>query len=160
MLVVEEKVNDVLSQLPTILGDSPIYAWGDEKHLNKWIELKPNTYPLIYQTSKEEVHNYRTEVVTTKWRAILATQNKNTSLTNDERWALAFRNVLNPLADYIIDGFEQGGFTIVNNSVNIARYGNYGDGNQHFTIDIWDAITFECDLEIQGKTCVGTLNFN
>ena len=151
MIVVEEKINEVLSQLPTVLGLTPIYAWGNEKHLNKWVEKKPDTYPLIYQTSKNEEQNVGANTVKTNWEAVIATQNKNTDLFNDERWALSFRNALNPLAENIVKGFELAGFIIENDIVNTERYGNYGDGDKHFTIDIWDAMTFKCTLIINNN---------
>ena len=164
MIVVEERVYEVLKHLPDIQNMNPVYAWGDEIHLNKWLAAKnkagENTYPLIYQTSKEETQNILNDTVTTDWRVILAVNNKNVDLFNTERWALAFRNVLNPLADHIVRGFQSADFLIEAGEVKLERYGNYGDGNEHWTIDAWDALTLECTLTIHGqKICEDRLKF-
>lgn len=151
IFTVEERVNEVLSQLPTMDGLSVHYAWGDEKHLNTLIGLKPDSYPLIYQTSKDETEHRFEDKITTTWEAILAVSNTNTDLMNTERWALAFRNYLNPLAEMISKGFESADFLIEKGEVHKARYGNYGDANEHFTIDIWDALTYRCTLTIHDR---------
>ena len=159
MIVVEEKVNEVLSQIPASLDNAPLYAWGDEIHLDAWVKRRNKhgayNYPLIYQTSKKEKQDIIGNRVETFWEAIIATQNSNTTLLNDERWALSFRNELNPIAENIIKGFELGGFIIVDGTVEVERYGNFGDGNENFTIDIWDALTFKCNLVINDN-CVAT----
>lgn len=148
MIVVEERINEILSQMPLVDDKRPVYAWGDLYHLNKWVERKPDTYPLIYQTSKKEIQDTAHRRVTTKWEAVIATQNLNKDLFNDERWALSFRNVLNPIAERIKEGFNKCGFVNWDGKVEIERFGNYGDNNQHFTVDIWDAISFKATIEI------------
>ncbi|WP_424493893.1 hypothetical protein [Salinimicrobium sp. GXAS 041] len=155
MIVVEERIYEILNQLPAVDGDKPVYAWGDLKHLNKWIKLKREaedpTYPLIYQTSKKETQDIRKKLVTTPWEIVIATQNTNTSLTNDERWALSFRNVLNPIAERIAEGFDKSGIINWEGVVDLERFGNFGEGNEHFTVDIWDAITFKATITINNK---------
>lgn len=163
MIVVEEKVNEVFKQLPTILDNKPLYAWGDEMHLDTWVKRRTShgayNYPLIYQTSKKEKQNILSNEVETFWEAIVATQNTNTALLNDERWALSFRNELNPISENIVKGFELAGFTIVDGIVDTERYGNFGDGNKNFTIDIWDALTIKCKLIIN-TNCIATNLFS
>ena len=148
MIVAEERLNEVFSQIPGITGNKPVYAWGDQIHLNKWIKKNPDTYPLIYQISKEEDHDILQNRLTTKWEAVIATRNKNTDLLNDERWAMSFRNELNPIASKIAEGFIKCNFINWNHEVKIKRFGNYGENNEHFTVDIWDAILFEATIEI------------
>lgn len=148
MIVVEERLHEIFSQLPLIDNKQPVYAWGDLPHLNKWVEKKPDTYPLIYQISKDELQKTQQRRVKTQWDAVIATQNPNTDLFNDERWALSFRNVLNPIAERIAEGFNKCGFITWNGEVKIKRFGNYGENNEHFTVDIWDAIRFTATIEI------------
>ena len=157
-IVPEERLNEVFSQLPTILGDSPFYDWGNEKHLDRVVKANPNTYPLIYQISKDEEHNLAEDTVLVNWEAVIATRNPNVNLFNSERWELSFKNALNPLAGYIIEGLELAGFIIIDNKVRMGRYGNYGE-NENFTIDIWDAIYFRATLLIHNN-CIGTITFN
>lgn len=162
MIVPEERLNEVFSQLPAILGDSPVYSWGNEQHLDRWVKQKTtvgeNTYPLIYQISKSEDHSRAEKTVQVSWEAVIATQNPNVNLFNDERWTLSFKNVLNPLVDYMLEGFDYAGFILVDDKFSIERYGNYGE-NENFTIDIWDAIYFRATLLIHND-CVGTITFN
>ncbi len=162
MIVVEEKINTILSQIPAVLDNTPKYAWGDELHLDKllgaWKQNGVNPYPLIYQTSKEEIHNDRLNECETKWRAVIATQNDNTDLTNDERWKLSFKNELNPMIRRIVEGFKKSGIIDWEGRFKIARYGNYGDSNEHFTEDIWDAISFEADIKVNDE-CVKTIRW-
>lgn len=147
----ESQINDVLEQLPTIESRQPVYQWGDAIHLTKWIVKKQNagenTYPLIYQTSKGDKLKTVGDTFKVDWEAILAVQNTNEELVNDERWALSFRNHLNPLAKYIITGFEYAGFIVIDNNWSLDRHGLHGT-EQNFTVDIWDAAVMRCSLLI------------
>lgn len=149
MIVVEPRLHEIFRELP--ITPLPVYAWGDLQHLDKWVMKKPNTYPLIYQTSKEEIQDLKHREVTTTWEAVIATQNVNTSLFNDERWKLAFENVLNPIAVRIAEGFTRCSFINWDQKVRIKRFGNYGQDNKHFTVDIWDAISFQATITMNTR---------
>ena len=82
MIVVEERLHEIFSQLPLIDNKQPVYAWGDLHHLNKWVKEKPDTYPLIYQISKDELQKTQQRRVRTEWDAVIATQNPNTDCLN------------------------------------------------------------------------------
>ena len=55
MIVVEEILDNVFSQLPQMGGYKPIFDWGNYEHLNSLMKLyasnSKSIYPLIYKTS-------------------------------------------------------------------------------------------------------------
>jgi hypothetical protein len=150
MIVVEKFLNDVFDTLPLIDGYKTIYKWGNKYHLLKQLDLfsKENTtiYPLIYQTSNNSEQGR--DECETKLTLVLACQNTNVDLTNEQRWAMSYENVLYPLVENIENVFKKSGQITWDNKYSITEFPNYGSGEDNFTADKWDAILFETKIKI------------
>ena len=156
MIVVEEFLDGLFDNLPLIDGFKPIYKWGNKDHLLKQIELFSKSsltpYPLIYQTSNvSKQGNQECEV---SLSLVLACQNTNVDLTNEQRWAMSFRNILNPLTQNIENILRSSGQVTWNGNYTKTDFPNYGSGEENFTIDKWDAVLLEVTIKITNlQTC-------
>lgn len=166
MIVVEERLTEAFEQLPEIDGFKPFYDWGNKYQLIKQMDLfskeSKSIYPLIYQTSTGSNQNEIARICETKLVLILACRNTEVDLTNKERWALSYRNILNPLLVNIITCFNKAGIFNWDGKYRIDNLPNYGDGDKNETVDIWDAIRFEITSN-NGITindnCINTIRF-
>jgi hypothetical protein len=156
MIVVEKFLNTLFADLPLINGFNTIYKWGNKQHLLKQLELyskeAKTIYPLIYQTSNSSTQGK--DECETQLSFVLACQNLNVDLTNEQRWAMSYENVLYPLVENIENIFRSSGSVTWNNSYKITEFPNYGNGEENFTIDKWDAILLELTIKITNlQTC-------
>lgn len=163
MIVVEQKLSNAFLQLPQIDGFSPIYKWGNEKHL--LIQLKvfadadTTPYPLIYQTSNNSKQISHANECETRLRLVLACQNLDTTLLNENRWAMSYQNILYPLVESIEKIFRGCGIFTWQGEYELTEFPNYGNGEENKTADIWDAVVFETTININ-DSCINTINFN
>ena len=156
MIVVEKFLDTLFADLPLIDGFTTIYKWGNKQHLLKQLELyskeAKTIYPLIYQTSNSSTQGKGE--CETKLSLILACQNLNVDLTNEQRWAMSYENVLYPLVQNIENIFRSSGSVTWENSYSVTEFPNYGNGEENFTIDKWDAILLETTIKITNvQTC-------
>jgi hypothetical protein len=156
MIVVEKFLDTLFADLPLIDGFTTIYKWGNKQHLLKQLELyskeAKTIYPLIYQTSNSSTQGK--DQCETKLSLVLACQNLNVDLTNEQRWAMSYENVLYPLVENIESIFRRSGSVTWDNSYTITEFPNYGNGEESFTIDKWDAILLETTIKITNvQTC-------
>lgn len=156
MIVVEKFLETLFVDLPLIDGFTTVYKWGNKLHLLKQLELYSKEartiYPLIYQTSNSSVQSKGE--CETKLSFVLACQNLNVDLTNEQRWAMSYENVLYPLVENIENVFRASGSVTWTNSYTITEFPNYGNGEENFTIDKWDAILLETTIKITNvQTC-------
>ena len=162
MIVVEEILTEIFEQLPSIDGFKPIYKWGNEFHLQQQLELyskaKTSPYPLIYQTSNLSKQQTFKNECEAKLKLVLACQNTNVSLTNEERWAMSYRNILYPLLGNIEKCFTGAGCVVWNGDYDMQEFPNYGNGKDNFTLDVWDAIVIDVKIQII-KGCVRQIRF-
>lgn len=162
MIVVEEVLTEIFEQLPEIQGFKPVYKWGNEFHLQKQLELysKANTsiYPLIYQTSNKSVQKAFEKTCEATLKLVLACQNTEVSLTNEERWAMSYKNILYPLVKNIEICFEQCGVIVWDGEYSVQEFPNYGNGKDNFTLDVWDALVVDVKIQLNDG-CVGKIKF-
>lgn len=158
MVIIEERNEEVFSQLPMMEGFKPVYKWGNEYHLIKQLQLfekdGKSPYPLIYQTSNRSEQNTVTKIAETNLVFILACRNLETDLTNEQRWAMSYKNILYPLVDNITTSFNKAGIYIWDGFFSIEEFPNYGNGQENKTVDIWDALLFKTSIKIEGNRCV------
>lgn len=158
MVIVEEINSEVFDQLPTRNGFKPVYDWGNEYNLIKTLQLfekdGKSPYPLIYQTSKGSEQNSSANIATIDLVFILACRNLETDLTNRNRWALTYKNILYPLVADIEKCFKKAGVYVWDGNYTVDEFPNYGNGKENKTVDIWDALLFKTSIQIEGKKCV------
>ena len=128
------------------------FDYGTEKDchifLNDNRDAKLGSYPLIW---------IETPVLTTgrlpkqkvKLKLILATLTVS-EFTNKDRREITFKPILNPLLENVKKFFNRSGFTKMMNTDNEkkANHFNYAVDGKNKSTDIWDAITFECELQV------------
>lgn len=162
MIVVENKLVQAFDTLPNIGGKKPTYRWGNEHHLLKQLELfqkKSKTpYPLIYQVSNTQKPNVQRKTVEVDLQLILAVRSTNTSLLNENRWAMNYKDFLFPLAENIRKLFFKSQMFLWNGEYDLLEFPNYGNGKENFTIDIWDALRFDTTITITNN-CLNKIYF-
>lgn len=163
MILVESRLKELFPTLPNItdidsVEHKPKFDFGTEEDLIVFIndnrDGNINTYPLIwvqtpFQTESKEPR------LNCKLKLILAV-NSNSTLTNAERLEISFKPILVPLFENVIKSFNRCGFITLRNRdkekrTNFFNYGVKETGEKNTvsqTTDIWDAIKFECEIEM------------
>lgn len=180
MVVVEKKNDLVFSQMPNIqvnlstepnynpdlpesAGFKTVYKWGNEKHLIKQLSLfskeNKSIYPLIYQISNTSEQDNLRNSCKTDLVFILACRNIEVDLTNEQRWAMSYENVLYPVVMNIEKCFNRAGIYNWSGVYTIEEFPNYGENNENKTIDIWDALLFKTSITIDGNRCINKIKF-
>ena len=156
MIIVEHKLRDVFNTIPEVLLNGsnttvkPFFSWGDKKALDKYIKgYQSNCYPLIWLLPSEESEDRRNNKITRKCVFILATLEVNVELYNAERFVNSYDNTLNPLSEYIKKSLDLSATTTILNVDSIKQFKqpNYSDEGDNGTIDLWDAIRLEIEIE-------------
>lgn len=165
-MIPEEKFIEIFDTLPemSIGGGSykPIFDFGSQEDLLHYLNQKNNQsytkYPLVWiETPFSSTGKERLSI---KSKLILATLS-NGKISNRERLELTFKPTLYPLLANVKKALNHSGMTRIlepdkNVQINFFKYNVDKEGN--FASDIWDAIKFECDLEM--KDCpLRTINY-
>lgn len=162
MIDVEYDLKMLFDTLPDLTIDDesykPMFDFGNHEDLLKYLEQKDReegeTYPLIWLetpitlTGSEDKKSFDLKLV-------LATQT-SAEISNVERLEITFKPTLIPLYKNILKALNQSGFTQIikkeqNKTTNYYNYGVRQIGKkreEQAAIDIWDAIKFECKLEV------------
>lgn len=167
MIVVEERLQELFSQIPEIQLNSnnsnkPFFSWGKKEELNRYILNTDEKvlYPLIWLLPSEDTQNILSEYATRQAVFILATRETRDELYNPQRYQGSYKNTLNPLTSYVIQALQNSSITrIINpNDIKVFKEPNYSDQGENATIDKWDAVRIECNVEINNN-CLNTLKW-
>ena len=166
MIVIEDMLRDLFAQIPSIQINAnntvkPTFSWGKKEELNRYIEkYKSALYPLIWLLPDEDTHNILSDMVTRKVTLIVATLETREELFNPQRYEGSFKTVLNPLVDYIVQGLQNSNATriIDTDAIRVFKEPNYSESDENGTIDKWDAIRLECNVEFNNN-CLNTLKW-
>lgn len=160
MIVLENRLAEAFATLPEIGNKKPVYRWGNEEHLIKQIVQfqKANRlpYPLIYQISNVSTYDKARNMLTAKVSFVIATRNEATAQLNENRWALNYKDVLFPVADYMCQLFKKGSIFLWNEQSTLTEFPNYGTGEKNKTVDIWDALRLDTTIKINSN-CLKTV---
>lgn len=165
MIIVEERLAEAFAQLPEIQGFKPQYESGNDKHLNKYMNLmakdKKCPYPLIYQISNTDNQDEMMDNTVTDLVLILACQNLQTELLNHNRYAMSYRNILNPLLENITKVFYRAGIFNWDGRYRVEKFPNFGDApeEKNKTTDIWDAIRLTTTITVNSNCIVKNIKF-
>ena len=160
MIIVEHKLREVFNSLPEVLlhnsnvAKKPFFSWGDKLALDKYIKgYKSNCYPLIWLLPSEEKEDRRANTITRRCVFIIATLETNVELYNAERYVGSYDNTLNPLAEYVKESLDKGSNTRLVDPKDVKQFKqpNYSDEEDNGTIDLWDAIRLEMDVEFNSN---------
>ena len=166
MIILENRLTEVFDQLPAIDGFKPVYKWGNTKHLNAIIKMfsenNKTPYPLIYQLSETSVQDTIKNEASARLVLIVACQNTDVSLLNENRWAMSYQNILYPMVANIEKCFDRSGVTQWDGQYTMTNYPNYGNDatTENPQIDIWDAVRIELTNPIIiNNRCIHTIKF-
>lgn len=156
MIVTEHRLRDLFTLIPEIrinenVSLKPFFGWGNKKELDRTLEeYKSSVYPLIWLLPTEDNYDFKRRVTRKKCVLIVATLEKNIDRLNPTRYERNFDVVLNPLTSYIIESLRKSSITeLKSNEVSIFKEPNYSESEG--TIDLWDAVRLEFDLEINNN---------
>lgn len=159
MIVFEERLKEIFDLLPNIQVNpsnsiKPSFSWGKKEELNRYImKNKSASYPLIWLLPSVDTYNLLSDRVTRNVVLIVASLETRTELYNEQRYKGNFETVLNPLANYILQGLQGSSISRITNpnDISILKEPNYSDAGENATIDKWDALRIECNVEINNN---------
>lgn len=168
MIIVEDRIKEVLSGLPVLNVDykgvstpfKHVFDFGSEEDLNILLQQEKKIYPLIWlETGFDEEHNSSEGTVTVSVSLKIATYGLDMSLLNQVRLKTTFQDVLIPTLENVRKAFERSNvIQLDGQDWTIRKYYNYGTGSKTETTDIWDAIKFDVNLTINGD-CARPINY-
>lgn len=166
MIIVEDVFAQLFGQIPEVEikgnGYKSKFDFGSHRDLLRWLKTKSENgeskYPLIWLETPVSLSGNTRKKINVK--LILATLS-NSELSNRDRLSKIIKPTLVPLYHNVIKTLSQSGTTTLRNR-NDERYSihyNYGV-NEEETIatDIWDAIKFECEVELYNG-CIKQINY-
>ncbi len=169
MIVIEEKLRELFNLIPDIQINSnnlqkPYFSWGKKEELNRYIlgynKQGEQPYPLIWLMPEVDTYNYMADMVTRRVVLILATLEPRSELYNAQRYQGSYTTTLNPLTSYVVQALRNSTITRVLDSsdIKIFKEPNYSDQGENATIDKWDAVRIECDVEFNNN-CLNTIKW-
>ena len=164
MIVEEQILKDIFSQLPAINGFTSKFSWGNENALNLHLSQIKNTnkYPLIWLIESVGDVDLLKQELERPIKLIIAKESSHKTNTNPIIWETEFETVLNPMLSNIVIALEKSGITsIKDNKYKISRLSNYTEnGKETKAIDNWNVIIFEAIVIFKGKRgCIKTIKF-
>lgn len=165
MIKLENRLIEVFNTIPDIddMDSNPMsakYDFGTEKDCTRFISINKKKYPLIWLETPIILKGKK-PLLNTRLKFILATKTI-TDLENRQRIDSNFGYVLDPLYDYVITALQQCGFISFRNQNNntFARHYNYTNvAEDKSALDIWDAIVFSRDVQIDENCGTKTINY-
>lgn len=174
MIVKEILLRELFSQLPEMVtpsGSYPVkFHWGSQDDMNLYMETENgNTTPIVWLV-QDKARQKSTELES-RVKLILGKSSPDQNARNPTVWDSEFELYLNPLLENVIRCLKQSGRTfIIGNEWDVYREANYSeyartiDGKldtENLTIDHWNVITFEADINFTESTmCIQQINFN
>ena len=140
------------------------FSFGDQKELNKWIAGRGSLskYPLVWYVLVKKNRPVNTDYVEVSSRIILFTSTKQ-EYYNQTRSLINYDQILNPLADKIIQAIEESSkIEFSSLSAQDEDLPCFGLESQEFsasntqsaTIDYLDAKILHVDLRVKNNNCI------
>ena len=108
MIITEYSIKSIVETIPAVVLNptvtlTPRFHWGDEKELNRYIQMKKeDSYPLIWLLPSPDIYiGGRLQFVSKECSFVIATRETRTDLFNDQRYTKTFEHVLNPLVNLL-----------------------------------------------------------
>ena len=159
MIVVEDRFEEMIDVIPEMNNPNVSeedsfkvkFSFGDSKELISYlINNKSDVYPLIWLVYPVSEEHTLKKVKMDKASFILAVRT-NDSLSNKERFATNYKNVLIPLYNNFTELLERSNIVNIAEKINVIKYPNYSNeenSEENKTVDIWDAIKVTASLSI------------
>lgn len=155
MIVVEDRLRDLFGLIPEIRINTSntkklTFSFGRDDAINSFIEVNKSTcYPLVWMLPSKDVYNRNERKTTKKLSLIIATLETRDDLLNEHRYKGSFKHILNPLTNYIIQALENSSITdVISDEITTYKDPKFTDADENPSIDKWDAIRLDCEIEI------------
>lgn len=154
MILAEDRLKELFNTLPELQGSEemfkPSYGFGSRSECIRFLDSKKGLkhYPLVWLETPFETEgpDHRIDF---RMRLILA-ELSNSEMSNEERLEITFKPMLLPLYDNVIKALDKSGFTKILNRDKMKRtnHFNFGLNDEAAVTEIWDAIKFECTVQM------------
>ena len=162
MIVVEERLRELFDLIPEIyvkngVSNKPAFSWGDKLALNQFLTVAYKdssfkTYPLIWLLPSEDSYNNSVDILDRRVSLVLATLETRKDLLNDHRLQGTYKNTLNPLTEYVIQALNNGSIiNYISPLINILKSPNYSINEDNESIERWDAVRIDLDVQFNNK---------
>lgn len=157
MIITEDVLESIFSQIdpilinPDIPARVPNFGWGDKRELNRFLSNNDDkSYPLIWLLPTNDNHIVNANRVQKQLALVIATRQHGLVKTTKERYDKSFKFVLNPIANYVVEGLNQSRVSrIIEEEWSIGKFANYSDNEKESKIiDMWDAIRIDVNVEL------------
>jgi len=163
MIIIEDKLRELFATLPPANYDGEefpvIFDFGSEEDLNKFIRQEEKKYPLIWLQTGFYEDKKDPQTISSNISLILATYSGDVNKDNFQRLEDNFKKVLLPLLENIDKAFERSNIALFEDkNYRVTKFYNYGDGKEHGSTDIWDAIKYEVSINFYDN-CFKAFNY-
>ena len=168
MIITEYSIKSIVETIPAVVLNptvtlTPRFHWGDEKELNRYIQMKKeDSYPLIWLLPSPDIYiGGRLQFVSKECSFVIATRETRTDLFNDQRYTKTFEHVLNPLVNNLVYGLSKSSISEIDgeNTLSIYKHPNYSaESEENGTIDVWDAIKLEVKIKFR-ENCLKPISY-
>jgi len=155
MIVFEDRLAELFDTLPLMNVNGNDYKvffnWGTQDVLNKYLSLPDiqSRYPLIWLTNAEDSYKTGTNYVRRdNVRLVLAMHSDKADYFNPEVFNTDYEVVLNPLLENVLNAIKRSSITRAGLDFKVQRLPNYSVNQNEATLDVWNAITLDCSIEI------------
>lgn len=156
----EERLGEIIEQLPTFDGIKIKYQWGNEDVLKKYLIKNQSAYPLIWLVNgKRNIDNVLRETQS-NCMVIICNLSKNPQEFNPVIYQRDYKFCINPITDNFIHALETATISTMTKNYSIEDYPNYllVGGDKQSTLGIWNARAIDLDLKFNNN-CLRTIIF-
>jgi hypothetical protein len=179
MIVFETEFGRLVDQIPPIVdakgNEFPVkYNWGNKDDLFAYLKIaKTNAFPLIWVENTPDIHNLRENSVFRNARINVISIAQVPAEFNPYQYQYDFKEILQPIADKVIDAIKQSGIAMLNMAnVNTSRVTKFSlqEVDKSLTY-ICNAIVMDFDVKIVkiksgsqsggqiDESCLNNINF-
>ena len=155
MIVFENRLAELFDTLPLMNVNSNDYKvffnWGTQDVLNKYLALTDiqSRYPLIWLTNSDDTYKTGTNYVRRdNVRLVLAMHSDKSDYFNPEVFNTDYEVVLNPLLDNVLKALKNSSISRMDLEYKVQRLPNYSVNDNNGSLDVWNAITLDCSIEL------------
>lgn len=158
-------IQDIIKQLVDGLPEFKInntntkkatFSFGNESEINRYIKsTSGKIYPLIWLLPSKIDNNIKSNIANSRVSIIVATLENKIDKFNQKRYEDSFKQTLFPVRDYLVHSLDNSGATnIVGGDVSTYEFPNYVKEDKSISINNWDAIRIECEVDFIRDKCI------
>lgn len=149
---IELKLKEIFSYLKPIKDAKgneykPVFDWGTEEILNKFMVKHKQPYPLIWLVTGTNRSN--NDIPERNTRLIIATRSKMPEEFNSFQHEHDFKVILYPVLNNVIRALKVNGMTSIDKDFKYQNLPNFGVvKDKTKTIDVWNAVVLDINIKL------------